>query len=1834
MGKQKQQVISRFFAPKPQQNPKPSASSSSPIPPKASATVTFSPSKRRPLPSTNSPTPKKPKTLTLDPPPIDPSLHRSFLDKLLEPSPPPPPPITSSNYTPLEEQVVDLKSRYPDVLLMVEVGYKYRFFGADAEAAARVLGIIAHVDRNFLTASVPAFRLGFHVRRLVAAGFKVGVVRQTETAVIKAHGSNRAGPFSRGLSALYTKATIEAAEELGGGREGEEAGSGGNYLCCVVERGVSGAVNRECAIEGGFDVRVGVVGVEISTGDVMFGEFNDNMMRSGLEAVMMSLSPAELLLGEPLSSQTKKLLLGYAGPTSNVRVERISRDCFRDGGALSELMSLYEDGNTSGQQDDYIVIAKEERGQLGVEGILAMPELAVQALALTIRHLKQFGLDRILNLGTSFRPFSSNIELTLSANTLRQLEVLRNSSDGSVNGSLLQMMNHTCTAFGSRLLKHWICPRSSCIEMSSILISVIFYVIYILHLHAESMGIYKASQGIIELDEEVFCGNVVPPQISNIVSQVLIALGRAPDVQRGITRIFHRTATASEFVAVIDAILVAGKQLQQLHLEDDENNAKKQGKTVKSTLLRRLILTASSSSFVAHAMKLLSALDKDAATRGDLQNLFIVSSGQFSVVFRCHTAVQVAKEKLDLLISQYRKQLGMRNLEFTSVSGSTHLIELPSNVRVPPNWVKVSSTKKAIRYHPPEVLTALDGLMLAKENLVIACKATWNDFLTGFGEYYAEFQAVVQALAALDCLHSLATLSRNPNYVCPDFLDDDVPGQIQICSGRHPVLELILGDNFVPNDTKLHTDGEFCQILTGPNMGGKSCYIRQVALIAIMAQVGSFVPALSAKLHVVDGIYTRMGASDSIQQGSSTFYEELTSDDKKISVLPCSAAIFVHHKSCCHGREVGGRIKRSVKSRIAGKPSIRPFAQPEEDMTHGNHCNLMINRKDNLEEFDRPYARLFHHLQSAFSNSDPMKIMGYLKEAKELAMKMLEGDAEVFCIGLQGSSSSSSIDGSGAGPPSDLEGNGSAGEEAETPRLEDLREFLEKAMKELEVARLNSTMFEERAQSISEAAIAMKDEAMSAWNDVNSVLSAVQEMVGEEDNAKEAVQKATMALSMAEARLQLAIEALDAVKEAALEESTRSGEEKEGAVSVARDEIQECRGCLMNCEAELRRVQSRKAELQKEVDRLTVIAEKAQLDASRAEEEVANIMVLAEQAVAYELEATKRVNDAEIALQKVEKMSFNVDAPIALASEEPILIDETSAVDEVSQGAGPGISIGRDEEVLAADAVPGFSDHIPDVEEQYVEGMKPLNEFTDQENVKLGVDSVKETEVEVERSKSTFQAKKQDLTKDSSPQSSPKALLKKSSRFFSASFFSFDVDEEGSTQGSVFHGLVANLRKQAPKLIFGAILLGMGAMLINRTEKGAPLLQQPDIVTGSPVLGYLAAGILIGPYGLSIIRHVHGTKAIAEFGVVFLLFNIGLELSVERLSSMKKYVFGLGSAQVLVTAVAVGLVAHYVSGLPGPAAIVVGNGLALSSTAVVLQVLQERGESTSRHGRATFSVLLFQVGFQAIAEALGIAALKAIVAITAIIAGGRLLLRPIYRQIAENQNAEIFSANTLLVILGTSLLTARAGLSMALGAFLAGLLLAETEFSLQVESDIAPYRGLLLGLFFMTVGMSIDPKLLMSNFPVVLGTLSVLIAGKTLIVALLGKIFGVSSIAAIRVGLLLAPGGEFAFVAFGEATNQGIMSSQLSSLLFLVVGLSMALTPYIAAGGQLLASRFEQHDVRSLLPVESETDDLQDHIIICGFGRVGQIIAQLLSERLIPFVALDVRRYRLLILQS
>lgn len=374
------------------------------------------------------------------------------------------------------------------------------------------------------------------------------------------------------------------------------------------------------------------------------------------------------------------------------------------------------------------------------------------------------------------------------------------------------------------------------------------------------------------------------------------------------------------------------------------------------------------------------------------------------------------------------------------------------------------------------------------------------------------------------------------------------------------------------------------------------------------------------------------------------------------------------------------------------------------------------------------------------------------------------------CPTCQGNDSLAFIDGNGRNVEFSENGDGpeanSLGEEeretkedAEPPTTDELRELLMNAMKELEVAQLNSTMFEEKAQRISEAAIALKDEAANAWNNVNVTLDMVHEIVNEECTAKEAVHKATMALSLAEARLRVAIESLQDVKqeddypEGSTEDAAKSdGKEEDGLLLAAENDIKECQANLANCETELRRLQSKKEELQKEVDRLNEIAEKAQMNALKAEEDVANIMLLAEQAVAFEIEATQRVNDAEIALQRAEKSLSNSSVDISERIKGCVSGDE-SAVKEEKAGSTDDVNVERDIDVpVNGDYLVSESSHdiLPDKVSQSSEELYQSDELIDQENGKLNLDSPKEAEVEAEKSKNVIQTKKQEMQKDRS----------------------------------------------------------------------------------------------------------------------------------------------------------------------------------------------------------------------------------------------------------------------------------------------------------------------------------------------------------------------------------------------------------------------------------------------------------------------------------------------------
>lgn len=416
----------------------------------------------------------------------------------------------------------------------------------------------------------------------------------------------------------------------------------------------------------------------------------------------------------------------------------------------------------------------------------------------------------------------------------------------------------------------------------------------------------------------------------------------------------------------------------------------------------------------------------------------------------------------------------------------------------------------------------------------------------------------------------------------------------------------------------------------------------------------------------------------------------------------------------------------------------------------------------------------------------------------------------------------------------------------------------------------------------------------------------------------------------------------------------------------------------------------------------------------------------------------------------------------------------------------------------------------------------------------------------------------------------------------------------------------------------------------------------------SPVLGFLCIGLLIGPHGLGrledevpgiglfVVSDLEGVQTIGELGVIFLLFSIGLEMSIAHLWGMRKTVFGLGSAQILTSAVLIGLVAS-ILGIDMQTAILLGLCLALSSTAIVMQLLSEQLRLGSQAGQTAFGVLLMQdlavvpilfyVGLLGselegsfwVAVSLSIG--EALLAIAAIFLVGRLVVRPVLRFAGSSGSREMFMASVLLFILGTSALTALAGLSMALGAFLAGLLFSGTEYRHQVDSDIEPFKGLLLALFFISVGMQLDLVAIWLNFgPIALAAIA-LVAGKAAILVLLARVFGRPWGVAAEAGILLGEGGEFALVAVSAALALGVIAPDLSQYVISVVVLTMLATPGLAWLGRKVGNAIAASEQESAGALPD--DAASGAIVIGGFGRVGRILGKILEGERIRYVAIE-----------
>ncbi|XP_061477653.1 DNA mismatch repair protein Msh3 isoform X1 [Rhineura floridana] len=732
-----------------------------------------------------------------------------------------------SVYTPLELQFLEMKNQYKDAILCVECGYKYRFFGEDAEIAAKELNIFCHKNHNFMTASIPTHRLFVHIRRLVAKGYKVGVVKQMETAALKAVGENRSSLFARKLTALYTKSTVLGEDvnpllKFDNAMDADETPPDvcDNYLLCVSE-------NKECLWNKSQEsVIIGIVAIQPTTGEVIFDSFQDSVARIELESLILRLQPVEIILPEDVSVQTEKLISAMTSVSvqdDRIRIEKMKNKLFEYSNAFQLITDFYGSRVLDGT------------GSQALSVILNLDKPVLCSLAAVIMYLKEFNLEKILYNPSNFKKLSSEAEyMMLNGSTVKNLEILQNQTNKKTKGSLFGVLDHTKTSFGRRRLKKWVIqPLLKSSEINSRLDAV----------------------------SEVLLSE------ASIFSQIKNLLYKMPDVERGICSIYHKKCSVQEFYLVVSTLS---------QLETAVTTLVPAIRTqVQASLLQKSLLEIPE--LLCSTKKYLSMLNEAAAKTGDKTELF-KDLEEFPLIRKRKDEIQAVLHQIQLHLQDIRRMLNCSSKDYVTVSGQEFQIEVKHSLisSIPLDWIKVSSTKAVSRFHTPFIVENYRRLNQLREQLVLDCKAEWLRFLDHFSDHYNSVSKAVGHLATVDCIFSLAEVAKQGDYCRPVIKDGR--SEIVIKNGKHPVIDVLLGEQeqYVPNDTHLSEDGQTVMIITGPNMGGKSSYIKQVALITVMAQIGSYVPAKEARVGIVTGIFTRMGATDNIFKDCSSFMEELT----------------------------------------------------------------------------------------------------------------------------------------------------------------------------------------------------------------------------------------------------------------------------------------------------------------------------------------------------------------------------------------------------------------------------------------------------------------------------------------------------------------------------------------------------------------------------------------------------------------------------------------------------------------------------------------------------------------------------------------------------------------------------------------------------------------------------------------------------------------------------------------------------------------------------------------------------------------------------------------------
>ncbi|KIR32664.1 DNA mismatch repair protein MSH3 [Cryptococcus deuterogattii MMRL2647] len=787
-------------------------------------------------------------------------------------------------YTALEKQFMDIKEQNKDVLLLMEVGYKYKFHGEDAKTASRELGIVAFPSRNFFTASIPTHRLHIHVKKLLSLGYKVGVITQTETAALKKIGDNRNAPFTRKLTHLFTAATYveDPSLSLSSPIRFDDPVIPGttppptNALVAIVEQHIDEASDDR--------IKVGLVCVVPGTGDITWDEFEDSKIRTELETRLAHLSPAELLLPkQKLSKVTEKVLTYFTGEvkyrgSNAVRIERID-DIPEYDAAFDFLTNFFHDkehrnitskgdenderhpmteGNeqwslqrklrqggadTSLEMDEKIYLAAGVSSSKAILTLVDFPKQVVISMAVAIQYMKKFGLGNAFRHTSSFVRFANRSHMLLSSNTLTNLEIYQNQTDGGLYGSLMWLLDHCKTRMGKRLLREWV--GRPLLDVTAL----------------------KARADAIE---EIMENN------SYHMEKLRSLLLNMPDLVRGLTRVQYGKATPNELATLLIALV-------RLASEFKPNT----GNVFRSCLLNNIPNTLPT--VLNTSQRFLNALNLKQARENDEANLW-ADPERFPEIQDVKDCISVCEMELNEHLIEVRKMLKKPTLKYITVSGIEYLVEVPIRETkiVPAQWVKISATRAVNRYHTPKILAIMKERTQHQEKLSIVAHEAFRAFQSEVAEYH-DLVVVSKQIAVIDCLMSLAQTAAASGYCKPKFAAEP---ELKIVAGRHPMVEMLREEAYVPFDIHFSKEEGTTKIITGPNMAGKSSTVRAMALIVCMAQIGSFVPATSVTLSVHDSVQTRMGASGEIGRGKSTFMVELSeTSDILRTITPRSLVI-------------------------------------------------------------------------------------------------------------------------------------------------------------------------------------------------------------------------------------------------------------------------------------------------------------------------------------------------------------------------------------------------------------------------------------------------------------------------------------------------------------------------------------------------------------------------------------------------------------------------------------------------------------------------------------------------------------------------------------------------------------------------------------------------------------------------------------------------------------------------------------------------------------------------------------------------------------------------------